>query len=325
MSPTSYLTAPPRVEVDSHPTAPTSELHLQTTADLRLTEPMVPLSANLGFLWTELSLPNAIRAAAAAGFDAVECHTPYAVDRAEVRHALDETGLPLLGINTAPGDTPTTGPGLAALPGHETEARRLIDQAIDYATSLDCAHIHVMAGKAAGPDAHATYISNLTYAAEQASTASDSLRILIEPLNARDMPGYFLADLEQAAAVVAEVTDRVGSTAGSSTAGSSAGTGRAGTGAARNGAAGAIGIMFDCYHVQLTGGDLLHRFETHLPLIGHVQFAGVPHRSEPDTGEVDYTWLLPQLIAAGYQGYAGAEYHPATTTEAGLAWMRPFR
>ena len=311
MSPTSYLTAPPRVEVDCHPTAPTSEPHLQPTADLRLTEPMVPLSANLGFLWTELSLPDAIRAAAAAGFDAVECHSPYAVDRAEVRHALDETGLPLLGINTAPGDTPTTSPGLAALPGHEAEARRLIDQAIDYATSLGCAHIHVMAGKTAGPDAHATYVSNLTYAAERATTASDSLRILIEPLNPRDLPGYFLADLEQAAAVVSEVTDRTGSTAGNGT--------------AANGAAGVVGVMFDCYHVQLTGGDLLHRFETHLPLIGHVQFAGVPHRSEPDTGEVDYAWLLPQLVAAGYQGYVGAEYRPATTTEAGLAWMRPFR
>jgi hydroxypyruvate isomerase len=261
---------------------------------------MVRLSANLGFLWTDLPLPDAIRAAADAGFDAVECHFPYDVDPAAITAAVAQTGLPMLGLNTAPGSTPTGSSGLAAVPGHEPETRRLIDQAVDYAATIGCAHVHVMAGRASGPAARVTYLSNLEHAVSRADDAD--VRVVIEPINQRDMPGYFLSEVEQAADVIAEIT-----------------------GTPSTDPPAPLGIMFDCYHVQITQGDLLRRFEAHLPLIGHVQFAGVPQRGEPDDSEVDYAWLLTRFVAAGYSGYAGAEYRPATTTEAGLGWMQGLR
>ncbi len=254
---------------------------------------MVKLSANLGFLWTELTLPHAIATAAAAGFTAVECHWPYDVSPDAVNAALADAGVPMVGINTRRGDPARGDFGLAAVPGREAEAAAGIDEAIDYAAAIACANVHVMAGRAEGADAHRTYLANLTRACERgaASSAGGGVSVVIEPLNHRDAPGYFLSGLEQAAAIVAEV------------------------GAAN------LGIMFDCYHLQIMGGDLLRRFEAHLPLIGHVQFAGVPGRGEPDGGEVDYRWLLPAMATAGWDGWFGAEYRPATTTGAGLGWL----
>jgi hydroxypyruvate isomerase len=146
--------------------------------------------------------------------------------------------------------------------------------------------------RASGPEARATYLDNLAYAATTAAEAG--IGILIEPINQRDMPGYFLSEVETAAAIIDEV------------------------------GADNLGIMFDCYHVQVTQGDLLRRFEAHLPLIHHVQFAAVPSRAEPDHGEVDYRWLLPQLWAAGYDGFAGAEYRPRSSTDDGLRWLDAF-
>lgn len=254
---------------------------------------MVKLSANLGFLWTELALPDAIATAAAAGFTAVECHWPYDVDPDVVTAALSAAGVPMVGINTRRGDPARGDFGLAAVPGREAEAAAGIDEAVDYAAAIGCANVHVMAGRAEGPDAHRTYLANLTRACERGAEVGGvgGVGVVIEPLNHRDAPGYFLSGLEQASAVVAEV-------------------------GAPN-----IGIMFDCYHLQIMGGDLLRRFEAHRALIGHVQFAGVPSRGEPDEGEVDYRWLLPALAAAGWDGWFGAEYRPATTTEAGLGWL----
>lgn len=250
---------------------------------------MVKLSANLGFLWTELALPDAIATAAAAGFTAVECHWPYDVSPDAVNEALASAGVPMVGINTRRGDPARGDFGLAAVPGREAEAAAGIDEAVDYAAAIGCANVHVMAGRADGPDAHRTYLANLTRACERG--AGCGVGVVIEPLNHRDAPGYFLSGLEQAAAVVGEV------------------------------GASNLGIMFDCYHLQIMGGDLLRRFEAHRPLVGHVQFAAVPSRAEPDDGEVDYRWLLPAMAAAGWDGWFGAEYRPATTTEAGLGWL----
>ncbi|MDH3681831.1 MAG: TIM barrel protein [Acidimicrobiia bacterium] len=256
----------------------------------------VKLSANLGFLWTELELPAAIRAASAAGFAGVECHFPYDADPGRVRDALDETGLPMIGLNTRTGEADI---GLAALPGRTNEARAAIDQAITYAAAVGCANVHVMAGRASGTEARAAYVDNLTYAALTGGAAG--VGILIEPINQRDMPGYFLSEVETAAEIIHEVD------------------GNAAPGTERN-----VAIMFDCYHVQITQGDLLRRFEAHMPLVGHVQFAAVPSRNEPNESEVDFGWLLPQLYAAGYDGFVGAEYRPTTTTDAGLGWMEAF-
>ena len=258
---------------------------------------MLRFSANLGFLWTELSLPDAIRRAKAAGFDAVECHWPYAVDAADVKAALDETGLPMIGLNTRRG--PDHGGilvdnGLSALPGRETEARAAIDEAFDYGAKIGAGRVHVMAGKAHGVEgASETFEANLAYACNVA--VRHGMGVLIEPLNHRDAPDYFLIGLNMATAIVARV------------------------------ARPELKIMFDCYHLQITGGDLIENFKAQRDAIGHVQIAAVPSRAEPDGGEVAYDRLLPMLESAGYDGFIGAEYKPASTTDAGLGWMAALR
>lgn len=242
-------------------------------------------SANLGYLFRDLALPDAIRAAHAQGFGAVEMHWPrHSCPRAAAA-ALDETGLPLLSLNTARGNLAAGEFGLSALPGREAEARAAIDQALDWAVATRCRNIHVMAGRAGGETALATFVSNLRYAARRAGP--HGIGILIEPLNPRDAPGYFLADLSAALRVVA-ATD------------------------------GAVRVMFDCYHMQILHGDLLNRARAALPAIGHIQFAAVPDRAEPDHGEVDYAWLLPALRRIGYAGAFGAEYRPVSGS---FDWM----
>jgi len=143
-------------------------------------------SANLGFLWTELSLPDAIRAAKEAGFEAVECHWPYDTPAADVAAALSETGLPMLGLNTRRGDVSGGENGLAALPDRSADARAAIDEAIDYAGAIGCKSVHVMAGFASGAAAHEVFVENLRYACAQA--ARQDIPILIEPLNRNDAP-----------------------------------------------------------------------------------------------------------------------------------------
>lgn len=251
---------------------------------------MIRLSANLGFLWNELSLPDAIRRAKAAGFDAVECHWPYAEDATAVKAALDETGLPMLGLNTSKGREGEF--GLSALPGREAEARTAIDEAFRYGARIGAKAVHVMAGVAHGPGAAATFDANLAYACDLA--AASGMQVLIEPLNRRDAPGYFHGTVEEAAAIV----ERVGRPE--------------------------LKIMFDCYHQQIMGGDLLSRFRAHHGAIGHVQFAAVPSRAEPDGGEVAYDRLLPAIADEGYDGWFGAEYKPKASTDAGLGWMAAF-
>ncbi len=244
---------------------------------------MTAFSANLGFLWTELSLADAIRAAGAAGFAAVECHWPYDIDPAEMRAALDETGLPMLGLNTRRGDGQA---GLAALPGGEAQARAAIDEAIAYADAVGADAIQVMAGIAEGRDAHATFVDNLRYA-----TAATRRTILIEPLNRHDAPGYFLRTTDQAREIVDEI-------------------------AIPN-----LKIMFDCYHVGRTEGDVVTRLETLLPLIGHVQFASVPNRGPPGWGELNLGAVFARLAELGWSRPLGAEYRPDGPTEATLGWM----
>lgn len=246
---------------------------------------MTKFSANLGFLWTDLPLPDAIRRSKAAGFDAVEAHFPYDVPVEDVRAALEETGLPLLGINTRRGGEGDN--GLAALKGREEEARAAITEALDYADLAGARAVHVMAGRFGD---EATFVENLRFAAREARDLGKM--ILIEPLNLRDAPDYFLSEIEHAADIIAL------------------------TGAAN------IRIMFDCYHVQVMQGDLLRRFEAHLPLIGHVQIAAAPTRAEPDTGELAYDRILPALKEIGWDGYVGAEYRPAATTDEGLGWLK---
>ncbi len=249
------------------------------------------VSANLGFLWTELPLPQAIRAAQAAGFDAVECHWPFEVPVQEMRAALAETGLPMLGLNTVRGGEGLF--GLSALPGQEKAARATIDQASAYAQAIGAQNIHVMAGVAEGAAARATFLSNLAYARD--ATPAD-ITLLIEPLNAFDVPGYFLRDCGQAADLIEAL-------------------GRSG-----------IKLMFDCYHAGRTEGGgaqaVLDRLRDVLPHVGHIQFAAVPDRGAPDHGEVDYREVFAGIAELGWVAPLGAEYRPEGTTEGSLGWMR---
>ena len=252
---------------------------------------MPRLSANLGFLWSDLPLPGAIRAAAQAGFDAVECHWPYDHDPDAVRAALAETGLEMLGLNTlrgAPGEN-----GLAALPGREAEARAAIAQALDYAGRIGCKAVHVMAGFAAGPKADATFAENLSFACDLA--AAQGAAILIEPLNHYDAPGYFLRDADQAETIIARL-------------------GRDN-----------LRLMFDCYHLQIMQGDLTRLLTRMVPVTGHIQFAGVPDRGTPDRGEVNYRHIFDHIDAMGWDRPLGAEYRPQGTTGDSMGWMKGLR
>ncbi len=251
-------------------------------------------SANLGFLFTDRDLVAAIHAAAKHGFEAVECHFPYETPAEDVATALRETGLEMLGLNTAPGDMAAGDFGLAALTGREAEARAAIDQAIAYADAIKARAVHVMAGKTDGSEsADATFRANLNYACTRA--APYGITILIEPINTRDVPDYHLSTTDHAERLINAVAQPN------------------------------LRLMFDCYHLQTMQGDLLATLKRLLPLIGHIQIASVPDRAEPDHGEVNYPDLLRHIAALGYDQAIGAEYRPAKTTEDGLGWREACR
>jgi 2-dehydrotetronate isomerase len=251
-------------------------------------------SANLGFLFTELPLPQAIHAAKKAGFDAVECHFPYDIPAAEVAQALRDTGLIMLGLNTWPGDRAAGDFGLAALTGREEEARAAITKAVDYAVETGTKAVHVMAGRTDGSDtAETTFRENLTYACDLA--APHGITILIEPINTRDVQHYHLSRTDHALQIIKTLNKPN------------------------------LKLMFDCYHMQIMQGDLARHLSDLMPVIGHVQIAAVPDRGEPDQGEIDYRWLLDHIAKLGYREPIGAEYKPRNGTEAGLGWLATFR
>ncbi|MEP4195197.1 MAG: TIM barrel protein [Aliishimia sp.] len=245
-------------------------------------------SANLGFLWSELSLPEAIFAAKAAGFDAVECHWPYDTAFEDVKGALEETGLNMLGLNTLRGNVEAGENGLSAVPGREIEAREAIDQALTYAAQIGAGAVHVMAGKTEDVAARQCFIANLTYALKQAQGQT----ILIEPLNAFDASGYFLKDTDQARAIIDEIDNP------------------------------SLKLMFDCYHVGRTEGDVTGKLAQHLAVVGHIQFASVPDRAAPDQGTLDYDPIFGAIAAHGWTAPLGAEYKPNGATEDTLGWMK---
>ena len=252
-------------------------------------------SANLGFLWTELPLPDAIRKAHQAGFDAVEFHWPYDTPVEDVLQALSETSLPVLGLNTRRGNLENGENGLSALPGREIEARAAIDEAIHYASQIGAGNIHVMAGFADGEEADRVFVENLIYACDSAKKFG--LCILIEPLNHYDAPGYYLSSSRQAADIIATV--------------------------ARSN----LKLMFDCYHMQLMEGDVSNRLKSLLPIIGHIQIASVPERAAPDRGELHYPFVLSELSRLGHAAPIGAEFKPGDgqKTDDHLDWLVDFQ
>ena len=254
---------------------------------------MPRLAANLAFLFTERTLLERFGAAAAAGFSAVELQYPYDVGAAAVKAELSRHGLTQLGINTPLGREGES--GLAALPGRERDWEAAFERALDYAVAIGGSAIHCLAGcmpPGQRPAAESVFLRNLARAAELAASAG--IMLLIEPLNPRDRPDYFLSRVENAADIVKRI------------------------GAAN------LRIQFDFYHVQIVGGDLIRRLEAHLPLIGHVQVAAVPSRREPDEGEVNYPEIFAALDRCSYAGHVGCEYRPRGRTEEGLGWAHPY-
>ncbi len=252
---------------------------------------MPRFAANLGHLFTERPLIERFGAAAAAGFAAVELQFPYDTAPSAVTAELKKHGLTQLAVNTP--QTPEF--GLAALPGRERDFEAAFKRALDYVTAIGGTGIHCMAGVVPvneRPAAEKVFIANLTRAA--ADAAKSNITLLIEPINPRDRPGYFLSHLEHAADLVTKI-------------------------GAPN-----VRIQFDFYHLQIVGGDLIKRFEKYLPLIGHVQVAAVPSRNEPETGEVNFPLVFEAIDRLGYHGWIGCEYKPKTRTEDGLGWAKPY-
>jgi 2-dehydrotetronate isomerase len=260
---------------------------------------MPRFAANISTLYPEHPLLARIAAAARDGFAAVEVQSPYAVPADELRRALEQAQAQLVLMNAPQGDMEGGERGLAALPGRERDFEASIAEAVDYARSAGAPRVHVMAGKPPGDfdaaEGEDLFVRNLKSAC--AAFAPHGIGVLIEPINTRDMPGYFLTQLEQAARII----DRVG--------------------------AANLALQFDCYHTQIMVGDLAKRLERYFPLIGHVQIAGVPERHEPDTGEVNFPYLFGLLDRLGYSGWVGCEYRPRLGaqpggTSAGLGWLR---
>ncbi|MEO7401602.1 MAG: 2-oxo-tetronate isomerase [Polaromonas sp.] len=264
---------------------------------------MPQFAANLSMLYPELDFLDRFEAAASDGFKAVEYLFPYAFERRELAARLKAHGLQQVLFNAPPGDWDKGERGLACLPGREAEFRKGIAQALDYAAALGCPRIHVMAGLLpAGSDRAAhypTYTSSLRWAAQEAGR--QGVNILIEPINTRDIPGFFLNRQDHAHQAIADV-------------------------AATN-----LKVQMDLYHCQIVEGDLAMKLRHYLPggNVGHIQIAGVPDRHEPDLGELNYPYLFSLLDELGYTGWVGCEYRPqagmqAGGTSAGLAWLRPY-
>jgi hydroxypyruvate isomerase len=260
---------------------------------------MPRFAANISTLYPEHPLLDRAAAAARDGFAAIEVQSPYALAAGEFGRALRDARVDLALMNAPQGNMEAGDRGLAALPGREDEFDASLPQAVDYARTVGAPRVHVMAGMPRpGTDAavaEAVYVRNLHKAC--AALAPHGIAVTIEPINVRDMPGYFLTTPEQAAAIIA----RVG--------------------------ASNLGLQFDVYHAQIMVGDVSTRLERHFALIGHVQIAGVPERHEPDTGEINYPAVFRRLDRLGYRGWIGCEYRPArgTTpggTSAGLGWLR---
>ncbi|MDB5314586.1 MAG: Hydroxypyruvate isomerase [Rhodospirillales bacterium] len=258
---------------------------------------MPRFAANISMMFGELPFLDRFAAAREAGFAAVEFLFPYEHPAADIAARLKDNGLAQVLFNAPPGDWSRGERGMAALPGRQAEFRDAIHKALEYATALECPRLHVMAGLAPEGMAHdtltATYGANLAWAAEEC--AKVSVKPVIEPINHRDIPGFFLNTTDQAAAIIASVGPEK------------------------------IGMQFDLYHCQITEGDIVKRVEKHLPLIAHMQVADNPGRNEPGTGEVNWLFVFEAIDALGFRGWIGCEYRPKGETTAGLGWFAPYR
>ena len=256
---------------------------------------MPRFAANLTMMFNEHAFLDRFQAAADAGFDTVEFLFPYDHPAETIAGLLERCGLRLALFNMPPGDWQVGERGLACLPGRQAEFRRSVAQALAYADVLGTPLVHMMAGlgESSDPEVAALYRDAVSFAADAA--AKQGIAVTIEPINPRDMPGYFLNDFYQAIRLIEELAHP------------------------------ALRLHFDIYHRQIIHGDVLTGLRAALPLIGHIQIASVPDRHEPVTGELDDVFLFSALDAMGYDGAVGCEYRPANGTVAGLSWLERVR
>jgi 2-dehydrotetronate isomerase len=261
---------------------------------------MPRFAANLSFLYTEVPFLDRFAAAARDGFRAVEFAFGYDFAAKEIAARLRTHGLELVLINAPPGDLAAGDRGLAALPGREHEFAASVVTALAYAQTLACPRVHIMAGVLpTGANAEqrarhrSTFVRNLRFAAREAE--EQGVTLTVEPINLRDVPGYFLNTQADAHAIREE-----------------AGVPN-------------LKVQMDLYHAQIVEGDLSERLRHWLPQIGHIQIAGVPGRHEPDVGEINYRYLFALLDELGYAGWVGCEYRPREGTSAGLEWLKALR
>ncbi|GAB3466737.1 2-oxo-tetronate isomerase [Azotobacter salinestris] len=258
---------------------------------------MPRFAANLSMLFNDAPFLDRFARAAAAGFRGVEFLFPYDYPAEQIAEQLDRHGLNQVLFNMPPGDFAAGERGLAALPGRAAEFREGVDRAIDYARALGCTRLHVMAGLVANeemrPRMRAQYLENLRYAARRLQ--EHDLTLLIEPINSRSIPGYFINRQAEGHAILAELGEPN------------------------------LKVQMDFFHAQIMEGDLATTYRRFQAGVGHVQIAGVPDRHEPDTGEVNYPYLYQLLDDCGYDGWIGCEYSPRGLTEAGLGWYSRWR
>lgn len=258
---------------------------------------MVKLAANLSLMFTEVDFLDRFAKAARAGFEGVEYLFPYDFPAKEIASRLNDAGLSQALFNLPPGDFSKGERGLAAMAGREDEFRAALDKALEYAKVIGCPTLHVMAGLVPDPYAREAamdiYLANLSWACEQVK--GEPITLVIEPINNRDIPGYFLNYQYDGRAVI----EKVG--------------------------ADNLKLQLDLYHCQIMEGDLAVHVRDYSDITAHMQIAGVPHRHEPDVGEVNYPYLFNVIDECGYSGWIGCEYNPAGDTEAGLGWFAPYR
>jgi len=252
--------------------------------------------ANISMLFKELEFPERFEAAAQAGFKAVEIQFPYGWSKSQLGEIARHAGVEVVLINIPAGDSEKGDRGLGCLPGRVAEFREGVAKAIEYSRALGCKQMNCLAG-VTPPDVqvaklHETYVWNLRYAAVE--LARHGMTLLVEPINTQTVPGFYLNNSAQALALMDEV------------------------GAAN------LKLQYDLFHMRMMGDDLAKTLEANLARIGHMQFADVPGRHEPGTGEIDFPRLFDLVDRLGYQGWIGAEYVPAGKTEDGLAWVKKY-
>jgi hydroxypyruvate isomerase len=253
---------------------------------------MPRFAANLTMLFAEMPFLDRFAAAKAAGFSGVEYLFPYDYDKADLREQLDEHGLVQVLHNLPAGNWAAGERGIAILPDRVDEFRDGVGRAISYAKALDCRQLNCLVGiapRTADPfEMNEVLVENLRFAAD--ALARERIKLLVEPINTLDIPGFFLNKTEQAAQLIADVRSSN------------------------------LFIQYDIYHMQVMEGDIARSLQKHLPRIAHVQLADNPGRNEPGTGEINYPFLFRHLDTLGYRGWVGCEYKPRTTTVDGLGW-----